>query len=125
MRADLRLQLRRIEAQELRRRSARAADRLTGTEAFAGAGAIMIFLPLAYEIDARPIAMRAWQTGKTVTVPQVGYAQRRMIPLEIRSLAEPMDTDPRGVQTPTHGRPIPVEMIDLVVVPGLAFDRAG
>jgi len=125
LRADLREQLRRIDAQELRRRSADAAARLTHTDAFAGAGAIMIFLPLAYEIDARPVAVRAWQTGKTVTVPQVGYAQRRMIPLEIRSLAEPMDTDRHGVQTPTHGRPIPVEMIDLVVVPGLAFDRAG
>ncbi len=125
LRATLRERLQAIDAQELRRAGAAAADRLIATEAFRAAEGIMIFLPLKYEVDARPIAVRAWQMGMTVTVPLVSHEQRHMIAVEINSLSEPMDTDRYGVQTPAHGRPIPVNLIDLVVVPGLAFDRQG
>ncbi len=125
LRAELRRRLQAIDAQELRRRSADAAARLADLDAFQNAAAIMIFLPLVHEIDARPVAVRAWQAGKAVTVPRVGHEQRHMIPIEIRSLSDPLHTDHLGVQSPVAGEPIPVEMIDLVVVPGLAFDHAG
>jgi 5-formyltetrahydrofolate cyclo-ligase len=125
LRARLREQLRALDLQELRRRSALACDRLIQTEPFADAGALMIFLPLDYEIDARPIAVRAWQEGKTVTVPRVSHEQRHMIPVEIRSLSQTMDVDHYGLRTPSRGQPIPVDLIDLVVVPGLGFDALG
>jgi len=125
MRARLREQLQAIPAEELHARSGSACRRLCETDRFADAEALMIFLPLTHEVDARPIAVRAWQAGKTVTVPLVSYEQRRMMPLAIRSLAEPMEADRYGVRTPIDGEPIPPEMIDLVVVPGLAFDVEG
>ncbi len=125
MRARLRARLRAIPADELHARSGAACRRLCETARFADAEALMIFLPLTHEVDARPIAVRAWQEAKTVTVPLVSYDQRRMMPLAIRSLAEPMEADRYGVRTPIDGEPIPPEMIDLVVVPGLAFDLEG
>ena len=36
-----------------------------------------------------------------------------------------MDVDERGLRTPSAGRPIPVESIDVVIIPGLAFDTEG
>jgi 5-formyltetrahydrofolate cyclo-ligase len=125
LRARLRQRLRALDAGTIHDRSQAAAERLVATEAFRGAGAVMLFLPLAHEADARPIALRAWQQGKTVTVPLVSYEQKHMLPVTVRSLDEPMETDGYGVRSPQMGEPYPVELIDLMVVPGLGFDEAG
>lgn len=125
LRTELRGRLTAVSAERLRAGSKAAAERLAATEEFRAARAIMIFLPLRYEIDARALALRAWQEDKTVTVPLVGNGQRHMIPLIVRSLEEPMDADHYGVSTPRAGEPFPIEMLDLVVVPGLGFDREG
>lgn len=114
-----------IDLADLHARSARACQRLAETEAFRHAEALMLFLPMKHEVDATPLAIRAWQLGKTVTVPLVSYAQRHMIPVEIRSLSDPVTVDERGIQSPRNGVPIPVDLIDLVVVPGLGFDTTG
>jgi 5-formyltetrahydrofolate cyclo-ligase len=125
LRAELRDQLRQLDAVTIKTRSRAAADRLVGLDVYDAAQTIMLFLPLRHEVDATPIAIRAWQAGKTVAVPLVSYEQRHMIAVEIRSLSEPMATDHYGLRTPVSQRPIPVESLDLVVVPGLAFDAQG
>jgi 5-formyltetrahydrofolate cyclo-ligase len=125
LRARLREQLRQIAPNDLHQRSQAAAARLCQADAFEQARAIMLFLPLDYEIDARPIAVRAWQSNKMVTVPLVSYEQRHMIPVEIRSLTEPMEADHYGLRTPAAGQPIPPSMLDLVITPALALDQHG
>jgi len=125
LRAALRHRLATVDDAERKKRSAAACERLVAEPEFRRAGAVMLFLPLRDEIDATAIALRAWQDGKIVTVPLIGAEQRHMIPVEIRSLTEPMDTDRLGVRTPTDRRPIPIAMIDLLIVPGLGFDRTG
>lgn len=125
LRAELRDRLRQLDEAAIKTRSGAAADQLIGLDVFADAQVIMLFLPLRYEVDATPIAIRAWQAGKTVAVPLVSYEQRHMIAVEIRSLAEPMVTDHYGLRTPASQQPVPVESLGLVVVPGLAFDAQG
>ena len=90
LRARLREQLRAMSAETLAAHSQAAAHRLFAAEAFRRSEVVMLVLPLPYELDARPIALRCWQMGKLVTVPLVSFAQKRMLPLEIRSLEEPM-----------------------------------
>ena len=85
----------------------------------------MLYMPLRYELDTTELVMRAWQSNMTVCVPWVNYDQKRMLPMEIRSLNEPMDADRHGVRTPRAGAPVPVEILDMVIVPGLGFDREG
>ncbi len=58
-------------------------------------------------------------------VPKVSWDQRRMLPVEITCLQAGMTTTGAGVREPIAGQPIPVDMIDLVVVPGLGFTPAG
>ena len=125
LRAELRRRLRSIDAATRRERSSAAAARLIETDEFRGARVVMIFLPLASEIAPRSIALRAWQEAKLVAVPLVSYEQRHMLPVELRGLEEPMHTDGRGVRTPRRGEPQPIESVDLVITPGLGFDRLG
>jgi 5-formyltetrahydrofolate cyclo-ligase len=44
-----------------------------------------------------------------------------MLPVEITSLQTGLTTTERGLREPETGKPIPTNLIDLVVVPGLGF----
>jgi 5-formyltetrahydrofolate cyclo-ligase len=125
LRRELRQWLRDLSPQQAHARSLAAAQRLVETEAFTQATAVMLYLPLIGEVDTRPIALRAWQADKTVTVPLVSHEQKHMIPVTLRSFEEPMTLDHLGVRSPRTGEPMPISMIDLVIVPGLGFDRNG
>jgi len=106
-------------------KSMAACRRLIAQPEFRRAEAIMIYLPLPDEVDLSPIALRAWQQQKRIAAPKVSWDQRHMIPIEIRSLETDVVTTSRGLREPADGEPVPVEMLDLVVVPALAFDRRG
>jgi len=95
------------------------------TPEFAAARVVMLYLSMPTEVDTAPLALRCWQQGKTVVVPKVAWNQRRMLPVEITSLQTDMTTTRPGVREPTAGKPIPVNLIDLVVVPGLGFSETG
>jgi 5-formyltetrahydrofolate cyclo-ligase len=76
-------------------------------------------------VDTAPIILYAWQQGKTVAVPKVSWAQRHMIPVEIQSLDTGVETGRNGLRNPTGGVPVPFEELDLILTPGLGFDRRG
>lgn len=48
-----------------------------------------------------------------------------MLPVEIRSLTDDLLVSDMGIREPASGIPFPVAFIDLVIVPGLAFDEYG
>jgi 5-formyltetrahydrofolate cyclo-ligase len=107
-------------------KSLAAAALLGGSPEFAKARVIMLYLSTPTEVDTAPLAIRAWQSGKTVAVPKVTWDQRRMLPVEITSLnTDNMTTTGPGVREPIAGTPVPVAEIDLVIVPGLGFTASG
>jgi len=84
-----------------------------------------MYLSLPHELDTSEAILSAWQMGKTVVVPKVSWQQRHMIPVEITSLETGFSQEVMGLRNPITGAPVPFEEIDLVVTPGLAFDRKG
>ena len=44
-----------------------------------------------------------------------------MLPVEITSLQTSMTTSGPGVREPVSGQPMPINLIDLVIVPGMGF----
>ncbi len=91
---------------------------------FEAAHVVMLYLSIPTEVDTAPIALRCWQDGKQVVVPKVSWDQRRMLPVEISSLKDGLTTT-GPVREPIAGKPIPLDLIDLVIVPGLGFTPAG
>lgn len=85
----------------------------------------MVFLSLPDEIDTTPVVLRAWQARKRVLAPKVSWNQRRMLPIEIRSLTDDLTLSSMGMREPVAGIPFPASMLDLVIVPGLGFDEYG
>ncbi len=106
--------------------SVAACSRLMTLEVFQHASVVMLYMPLASEVDLTPVAIRCFQTGKTVCVPLVDWKRRDMEPVEVTSFDDHvMEVDEHGLRMPRGGAPIPPDLLDLVVVPGLAFDAHG
>lgn len=105
--------------------SARACQRLFEQPEYVKAEVVMVFLSLPNELDTSPIVLRSWQDRKRVLAPKVSWNQRRMMPVEIRSLTDDLVVSGMGIREPVSGVPFPVALIDLVIVPGLGFDEYG
>lgn len=129
LKKELRQRLRRIVAEipqdQLETKSLRAAHRLFEQPEYVQAEVLMVFLSLQTEIDTSPIVLRAWQDRKRVLAPKVSWSQRRMMPVEIRSLTDDLTVSQMGIREPVSGVPFPINLIDLVIVPGLGFDEFG
>ncbi len=125
LRQQLREIMARLSPTELHERSVRACSRLAETPEYERAEILMVFLSLPAEIDTTPLVLRAWRDRKRVLAPKVSWEQRRMLPIEIRSLGDDVRESPLGLREPAEGVPIPVADIDMVIVPGLGFDRLG
>ncbi|HZZ43443.1 MAG TPA: 5-formyltetrahydrofolate cyclo-ligase [Tepidisphaeraceae bacterium] len=127
--AAIRKQLKeKLEAMSVAERHAKsigACSLVTASPEFAAAQVVMLYLSMGNEVDTAPLALRCWQAGKTVVVPKVSWDQRRMLPTEISSLTTGMTTTGAGVREPISGMPMPVGMIDLVIVPGMGFTECG
>ncbi|QDV91428.1 5-formyltetrahydrofolate cyclo-ligase family protein [Phycisphaerae bacterium RAS2] len=126
LRSRLRAVLAAVSPDDMATRSRAAARLLLAEPEYRRCETIMIYLSLPQEADTTPIVLQAWQDGKRVVAPQVSWESRQMIPMEIRDLdTEVAANNQLGVREPVSGQIIPVQQIDLVIVPGLGFDPFG
>jgi 5-formyltetrahydrofolate cyclo-ligase len=125
IRADMKAFLAGLSPADRHARSLAACQQLAGTREFKNAQMIMIYLSMPTELETSTLAVRAWQEGKSVAVPRVDWNGLRMEPVEIRSLDVGMRTTGPGVPEPIEGTVVPLQMIDLIVAPGQAFDHQG
>jgi 5-formyltetrahydrofolate cyclo-ligase len=107
------------------RGSEAACRRLIELPEFRAARVVMIYLAMPEEVDTAAIALAAWRDEKAVLAPRVSWEQRHMLPIEIHSLSSGLLRARYGAPEPESGEPWPLEDIDLVVTPALAFDRRG
>ncbi|HON93182.1 MAG TPA: 5-formyltetrahydrofolate cyclo-ligase [Sedimentisphaerales bacterium] len=125
LRNRLRACLLAMSPEQRKEKSRRACRNLIAMEPFQNASLIMMFLSLPHEVDTSEAILQAWQLGKTVAVPKISWQQRHMIAVQIQSLETGFSTGAWGLRNPTTGVPIPFGQIDLVVTPGLGYDRKG
>ncbi len=125
LRQRLRSLLSSITPEQRHARSNRACRLLMDQPEYQRAEVIMLFLSLPTEVETSTLVRQAWEDRKRVLAPRVSWDQRRMIPVEIRSLEQDVVQTVTGPPEPIKGVPFPVEYIDLVIVPGLGFDLLG
>ncbi len=125
IRTEVRSRLEALDAVQAHALSVRACARFLETEFFQSALTVMVYLPTPGEVDVAPIAIRCFQERKTLCAPRIDWDHRRMTPVEIRGFDDRFEVRRHGVREPVDGRPVPLEEIDLIIVPGLAFDASG
>ncbi|MFH0877765.1 MAG: 5-formyltetrahydrofolate cyclo-ligase [Candidatus Omnitrophota bacterium] len=114
------------EEQRLKK-SSRIAQKLFSLKEFCQAKTVLFYLSLDGEVDTARLIKRTIALGKKVAVPVIRKESRDIFPSILCDYETELKTGPYGVHHPKEEciRPIPLESIDLVIVPGLAFDEAG
>jgi len=125
LRKDIKSRLAAMTPQARAEKSKAIARFVLDSDPFKTASVVMAFLPLPEEVDTTAMILAAWQQGKSVVVPKILPQQRHIIPVEIHSLEHGLELDRMGIRNPISGTPVPYADIDLVITPGLGFDRQG
>ena len=125
MRAAMRARRGRVSAAEATRAGERAAELLA--ERFAALASslrfALLYAPLVGEVDTAPLDARLRQLGVTVAYPRI--AGRGVLALHDASVAD-LAPGTHGIREPQMSAPvIAPASLDLIVVPGLAFDERG
>ncbi len=99
---------------------------LSGFASVATADAILVYLPIKDEVDLRPLISLWIDESRTVCVPLIDWEAKTMrggllTSLEPRALVE----SKHSIQEPKEKHPLPTDCIDVIIVPGIGFDRAG
>jgi 5-formyltetrahydrofolate cyclo-ligase len=125
----------RAEARDRRRRqpdqaalSRRIGDALLALPEYLAAAAVMLYVDVGSEVRTRPLFAPMWAAGKQVVVPYCVGDGLELFRLE--SLEE-LAPGTLGIPEPAKelrgrgDRAFDPAQLDLVVVPGIAFDRRG
>lgn len=116
-----------LAAGDRRDRSGAIATRLYELEAWTAATTVHAYIgAVDGEVETRPIVARALAAGKRVVCPRVEWPGRRLRHFAIDRLDGLVESE-RGLWEPPGDSTTAVDPaeLDLVLVPGLAFDRFG
>lgn len=113
-----------IPPEQRRERSASACAAALAAPEFAAARTVMVYLPLADELDCTPLVRAMFDRGVCVAAPRVDWTDRALRPVLLESL-EDVESGRHGVSQPTGSRAVALHAIDVVLVPGVAFDELG
>ena len=95
------------------------------SEDYKKAKVIFIFVSFRSEVDTHKIINKAIEDGKTICVPKVVSKQDGMRVFRINGLGD-MEPGYYGILEPSEKcDEIPIKDIDLITIPGAAFDRKG
>lgn len=114
------------QKEEDRRRKSEAIRRkLFRLAVFRKAKTVLCYVSLSYEVETWLLMKQMLEIGKRVVVPRVHGRDLRLS--EVRDLGRDLAPGAFGVWEPTPKtiRPVHPDELDLVLVPGVAFDRSG
>lgn len=116
-----------LSFEEVKEKSAAIAKKLFSLPEYASAGMVMYFLNFGKEVQTLTMVPATLSHGKRVVVPKTVHSERRMVLSEILDLEDDLAPGLWNIPEPRPGklRPVASEAIDLVIVPGVAFDEQG
>ena len=148
LRRELRRRRKELSAEERQRLSRSAADGIIAAAVWRQAETVALYMSVRGEIDTTPLLAHAWDSGKLVLLPACSRKEQGKMCLVACSGADGLCTGSFGIPEPPLSeeetefhelytddcgnsdtpdaadkgiRPVP----DIIVVPGLAFDRKG
>lgn len=102
-------------------------DKLFEFANFLEAKIALLYLNKGWEIESRNIIERALAMNKIVVLPLINKDRPKVALYKIDIPEKDIVPDAEGIPTPDIGRckKVPIDCIDIAIVPGLAFDEKG
>lgn len=116
-----------LTKKDLAEKSRHIAENLFSLPVYHEANTIMYFISFGTEVDTRPMVEETIRQGKSALAPKPRPQERIMIPSRILDWDHDLVPGAYNIPEPKEEalRPYQPEEIDLLIVPGVAFDFAG
>lgn len=124
IRHSILLQLQRQKEEDRKRKSNVIKRKLFRMNAFKDARVVMFYIALKGEVDTLEMIKAAQRLRKMIVVPVCRKDRIKIRPC-ILDHRVPLKKGPYGVLEPAIERPVAARNVDLVLVPGVAFDTDG
>ena len=114
-----------LASSEVAELSQKIEENLFSCNDFLDCQRILYYLSFNKEVSTDSMISRSLMLKKKVYVPRVNKSAKKMEICQIKSLGVDTELNDFGIREPVH---VPVELpknIDVVITPGLAFDRSG
>ena len=114
-----------LTASEVTKLSQKIEENLFSCEDFLDRKRILYYLSFNNEVRTDSMISRSLMLKKRVYVPRIDKSAQKLEICQIKSLSADMELNDFGIREPIHA---PVELpknIEVIVTPGLAFDRSG
>jgi 5-formyltetrahydrofolate cyclo-ligase len=126
LRTKIAAELKQLNATERAAAAIKACALLEQQAVWRSAKAILFYAPLADEPDLWRLLEDSLATGKTVALPRFHPEQGDYVACLIKQVASDLQTGKFGIREPRESCPIiPLNRLDFVLVPGVAFDLNG
>jgi 5-formyltetrahydrofolate cyclo-ligase len=126
LRQEIRTRLKGMTSQLRDEASLKICARLQQQAPWQSAGPILFFAPLPTEPDIWPLLGEALLSGKTVALPRFSAQTQSYVAGVVENLETDLQSGQFGIREPGLScREISLSRLDLVLVPGVAFDARG
>jgi 5-formyltetrahydrofolate cyclo-ligase len=120
--------IKKLEQQSKKQRrvkSQRIKEELFKHSDFKKAQTVMFYIAEKFEVDTESMIKDAQDVGKKVVVPITNVNRKELIASLLVDYDKELAKGPYGILEPVSdfARPVPIKMINLVIVPGIAFDK--
>jgi 5-formyltetrahydrofolate cyclo-ligase len=116
-----------LSLDEVKLKSEKITDFILNLPEWQHAQTVMIYLSFRQEVDTAGLIGWAFAKGKQVVIPVCRENPRQLLASRLLNIKEDLALGAWGIMEPKQEalRPVNPAEIDLVLVPGVAFDRRG
>lgn len=117
----------RLAKREINEKSASITELFLGLEEYRRAGTVMAYVDFRNEVQTGSIIKDALGRSKRLAVPITDVAGKKLTPSQVKDFPGDLAPGAWNILEPKLEcvRPVPPGEIDLVIVPGVAFDALG
>ena len=127
IRNEMALQIGKLSAAELKEKTREIENRLFEFANFLESKIVLLYVSGVNEVSSESVIKRSFDHNKIVVLPKINNGSKSISLYKI-------DEYPKGLMTGTDGRlepnpdkcrKVPIDCIDIAIIPGVAFDEKG
>lgn len=116
-----------LRISECLRKSHKIKEKLFSLSEFKESSRVAFYMALPKEVQTKDMVREAIGLGKKVILPRIVPGENTLLLSEVKDIDSELETGPFGVLEPKEEsyRPVALAEVNLIIVPGVAFDLKG